>query len=290
MECILRELIIKLTSRSTACVSNTGTRSNVMCFKMTKHGLKPYDKTPRPITLTPVQKNPPVGPPNTISQVLFNYDDTALITIVKGDPTAKPANVGYVSYFPIHNGDISRDETRSSPKGTVGLFGSQALPNGRIFTTDFTFGAVMLGVDEKGVASTLYNYTIPNNGATCWVTQSSVTGTLYTTDAGHNTVGGFSPKTGHPIPSSTQNGKADPGVTLLDNGATSMNGIVASGDLLYAISPGEVYPGIAPVPPHVVVLKQVGQSGVESLQTFRPRVPANSTLDFDLNGLAVLEY
>lgn len=289
--CMLIGIMVQLTLQSTACVSNTGHRANIMCFRMTEQGLEPYDETPRPVTLDPVQSDPVKGPPNTVSQVLFNYDDSALISMIKGDPTAKPPTVGYVSYFPIQDGDISRDETRSTPEGTEGgLFGSQALPNGNIFATDFTFGTVMLGVDEKGVVSTISKYSIPHNGATCWVTQSALTNTLYTTDAGHNYVAGFSPETGKPIASSTQNGTSDPGVSWLDNGVPSMNAVVASGDLLYAISPGVVSPDVEDVPPHVVVMKQVGQSGVQSLQAFSPRVPAGSKLTFHINGLAVLEY
>lgn len=258
---------------------------------MTAHGLKPYDKTPRPVTLSPVQANPPNGPPNTVSQVSFNYDNTALITLVKGDPFTN-SSYGYVSYFPIHNGEISRQETRSTPEGTSGLFGFTTLPNGNILATDLGFGVVLLRFDKKGVASTLYKYVVPNQGATCWTTQSALTGTIYTTDAAFDTIGGYSPLTGHPIVSSTQNGTDNPGVTLLPNGNNQNNEIVASGSLLYTIAPGGAYPGKPgpPQTPKVVVMKQVGLSGVEALQNFEPKVPAGSTLDDAIMGIAVLEH
>jgi hypothetical protein len=114
------------TELSQACVANSGSKAGIACFSVCKtKGLTPLDSTLRPINLN--QSTPPIGPTNTISQTFFNSDSTALITTVKGDPAVN--NTGFLSVFPIENGRVSRNETRSSPNGTAVLFGTALIPS-----------------------------------------------------------------------------------------------------------------------------------------------------------------
>lgn len=255
-----------------ACVSNSGTRSGIACFRITNSGLKPLDKTQRPLTLNPVQKTPPIGPFNTVSQTFFSADLSALLTTVKGDPTAKPPTTGYFSYFPIKDGLVSRTETRSSPNGTAVLFGSVALRDGRVFTTDASFGAALLSVNpHTHVATDVNKYVVPNNGATCWIAQSPLTGDVYTTDDGVNQIVRLDARTGNHI-----------ATTLLKNGNNAMIEIQAAGSLLYAVTHGN-----ATVKPNVIVMSAaVGHdAAVQELQTY---FPTPGKLDINVEGLALL--
>lgn len=248
-----------------ACVANSGTRSGVACFKMTSAGLVPTDQTLRSLPLSPTQSTPPMGPLNTVSQIFFNEDGTALWSTVKGDPTSN--STGYFGSFPVSNGVVSDTLTKSSPKGTLVLFGSVPMPGGKVFATDASFGVAVLQVNKAGDASTLDKYAIPSNAATCWATFSPATGLAYITDDGINHVVAFDPLTAAP--------KA---TTQLSNGNPSMIEIVSSGSMLYALTHGN-----STVPPAVVVMQTQGASGaVTAIQNFRP-----DGINDNVEGMAV---
>jgi hypothetical protein len=117
------------------CVGTTGTKAGVSCTTYDKHGLGNFDDL-RPFELG--QSTPPVGPANTVSQVLFSADESVLYVTVKGDGTAN--NTGYLSGFPRLYGSspetpatLSREDIRSSPNGTGLLFGSASSPRRILF-------------------------------------------------------------------------------------------------------------------------------------------------------------
>jgi hypothetical protein len=147
------------------CVANTGIRAGVSCFSFGEDGLKPLDQARRPFYLN--QTTPPVGNPNTVSQIFFNEDSSALITLVKGDPRVV-GNHGFVSYFPSIDGQVSRHEVLSSPNGTTTLFGSAIIPGtSRMLTTDPNFGAAMIEIEKSGEAKTVLRTVIPGQIASC---------------------------------------------------------------------------------------------------------------------------
>jgi hypothetical protein len=235
---------------------------------VTPQGLVPLDHALRPLPLDPTQATPPNGPFNTVSQIFFNVDGTALWATVKGDPTNKSMNnAGYFASFPVVNGAVSHQLTQSSPAGTEVLFGSVPLAGNKVFTTDASFGVAVLQVSSSGKATTLHEYQIPNNGATCWATLSPATGLAYITDDAVNQVVAFDPFTAAP--------KA---TTMLMNGNPSMIEIVTWGKWLYALTHGN-----STVPPAVIVMETNGPSGaITVLQNFRPK-----SVNINVEGMAV---
>lgn len=209
-----------------ACVANSGTNAGIACFYMTPHGLIPLDKAIRSLTLSPAQSNPPAGPLNTISQTFFNDDSSALLTTVKGNGAN---NTGYISAFPVQNGRVSTQDVRSSPNGTAVLFGVAPLPgqNDKIFMTDASFGATTVDVSRNLTASSLTHTAIDGQGATCWATFSSTTGTGFVTDVKVNRLVEIDPCTGAIVAEhDSQNGNA------------GMIDLEGKGDFVYALAPG----------------------------------------------------
>ncbi|KAL4767059.1 hypothetical protein BDW60DRAFT_220838 [Aspergillus nidulans var. acristatus] len=172
------------------CVGTTGTKAGVSCTTYDKHGLGNFDDL-RPFELG--QSTPPVGPANTVSQVLFSADKSALYVTVKGDGTAN--NTGYLSVFPRLYGSspetpatLSREDIRSSPNGTGLLFGSAIIPpSDIILVTDPGFGAAVLSVNESTHEAGLMAKTIiPGQTATCWAAYSAMTNSFFVTDVAVN--------------------------------------------------------------------------------------------------------
>ncbi|CBF84006.1 predicted protein [Aspergillus nidulans FGSC A4] len=172
------------------CVGTTGTMAGVSCTTYDKHGLGSFDDL-RPFELG--QSTPPVGPANTVSQVLFSADESVLYATVKGDGTAN--NTGHLSVFPVLYGDspetpptLSREDTRSSPNGTGLLFGSAIIPSSdTILVTDPGFGAAVLSVNRSTHEAGLVAKTIiPGQTATCWAAYSAETNSIFVTDVAVN--------------------------------------------------------------------------------------------------------
>ncbi|KAL4739207.1 hypothetical protein BDV11DRAFT_170240 [Aspergillus similis] len=172
------------------CVGTTGVKAGVSCTAYDKHGLGRFDEL-RPFELG--QSTPPVGPANTVSQVLFSADESVLYVTVKGDGTAN--NTGYLSVFPsLYNSSpgtpatLSRTDIRSSPNGTGLLFGSAVIPSSDvILVTDPGFGAAVLSVNRSTHEAGLVAKTIiPGQTATCWAAYSAKTKSIFVTDVAVN--------------------------------------------------------------------------------------------------------
>ncbi|SPO07266.1 uncharacterized protein DNG_09960 [Cephalotrichum gorgonifer] len=214
------------------CVGTTGALAGISCSCFSDEGLGPMDGL-RPFDLR--QTTPPVGPTNTVSQSFFSEDESVLFTTVKGDP---PTNkTGFLSAFPVKcalesggRASLSQDDVRSTPEGTAVLFGSQVVPGtSNIFATDAAFGATILSVDSQTLeATTLATGEIENQAATCWATISVATGTAFVTDVGVNHVVEMSVEDASIISELDLSANSDPG--LID--------LQASGNFVYALSPG----------------------------------------------------
>lgn len=202
------------------------------------------------------QSTPPVAPFNSVSQTLFNADASALITLVKGDPTT--TNRGFISVLPIENDYPVSHDIRSSPNGTLVLFGSVIIPSHRsslgnttvLFATDAAFGATTLSLSPSFQFSSLTRTTIAGQAATCWATFSTLTGTAFVTDVGLNRLVEIDPRTGKILQ-----------VTPLANKNPGMVDIVSAGRFLYALSPAS--PGIQ----GTVVVLEVGSGAARLVQT-----------------------
>ena len=208
---------------SMACVANTGANAGLACFNATAQtGLTPISKS---LIEFPIgQTTPPVGPTNTVSQTLFNEDQTMLLTTVKGDPTKN--NTGFLSMLPIAQGVPATQDTRSSPAGTAVLFGSAIIPGtNNLFATDASFGAATISLDAQ--PKVLSKATIGDQKATCWATISPLTKTAFVTDVAVNHLVEIDPGPGE-IKHSVNLPNANPG--MID--------LVAAGKMVYALSPG----------------------------------------------------
>ncbi|KAK0622379.1 hypothetical protein B0T14DRAFT_428951 [Immersiella caudata] len=252
------------------CVGTTGALSGISCtnFSPTR-GLGPMDVL-RSFDLN--QTTPPVGPTNTVSQVFFSSDESALFTTVKGDP---PTNkTGFLSSFPVQKrtknckgsapsaATLSTKETRSVPSGTAVLFGSQSIPGtNRVFATDASFGAALLSIDTStGQATTLATGSVQGQVATCWVTLSPATGTAFVTDVGVNRL----------VEMSLDDAKVLSELDLSANGDPGLIDLRAAGNFVYALSPGN-----GSTPAAVTVVDVSGGSGT-----------ARQAQHFELGGMA----
>ena len=200
-------------------------------------GLKPLDAAQRPIPLGAGQTTPPVGPTNTISQILFNDDSTQLITMVKGNPpptnATAPANGtavnnGFVSVFPVQNGKVGTQDVRTSPPGTAVLFGSANVPGTtKVVATDASFGTTVLDIASSGQASLVAKTPLAGQVATCWAIFSKKTQSAFVTDVLLNRLTEIDPQNGNVIQEQNVN-NANPGNTEL----------ATAGNYLYTLSPG----------------------------------------------------
>ncbi|PNH62675.1 hypothetical protein VD0001_g9378 [Verticillium dahliae] len=220
------------SKNSIVCVGTSGAVAGVACAPFTKNGIGAMDNL-RPFDLK--QTTPPVGPTNTVSQVFFSDDQNTLFTTVKGDPTKN--NTGFLSSFAVQASNaggcaasVSQEDRRTSPEGTAVLFGSSAIPGTtEIFVTDASFGGAVLSVDAKSGNATLKGKgLVDGQAATCWATVSPATGTAFVTDVGRNRL----------VEMSTADANIISEIDLSANGDPGLIDLRASGQFIYALSPG----------------------------------------------------
>lgn len=211
------------------CVGSTGAKAGVSCSSFSRQGLGAMDEL-RTIDLG--QTAPPAGPTNTLSQVLFSDDESMLFTMVKGDPAVNKTGFISVANVEMNNGvaAVSKQDARSSPEGTAVLFGSQIIPGtSKVFATDASFGAAILDVDPNNCeATTAAKGAVEGQTATCWVAISPATKSAFVTDVGRNRV----------VEMSLEDASVVSELDLTCNGDPGLIDLAASGNFLYALSPG----------------------------------------------------
>ncbi|KAL8707611.1 MAG: hypothetical protein Q9220_007398 [cf. Caloplaca sp. 1 TL-2023] len=239
-----------------ACVGNTGVRAGIACFAMNAQtGLKPlmHSRIDFPIN----QTTPPVGPTNTVSQVLFNQDESMLITTVKGDPTKN--NTGFLSMLPIQNGCPAAQDIRSSPTGTAVLFGTASIPGSTdLLATDASFGAAT--ISTTGTPTVLSKVSVSGQKATCWAAISPLTRTAFVTDVSKNRIVEIDPANGNVLQT-----------TELPNQNPGMIDLVAGGHMVYALSPGNGTTRAA------VAVMDVSTRPAKLVQNFEPKGAGKSS-------------
>jgi hypothetical protein len=125
------------------------------------------------------QTNPPTGPVNGIAQVLFNYDSSSLIVIVKGNGSMP--DTGYVAVYPVISGQVSYTPMKVSPAHTAVMFGSALIPGtNNVLVSDAAFGYVILSLSDLSTPLAVTNIT--GQMATCWSVISPYTGTGFVDD------------------------------------------------------------------------------------------------------------
>ena len=243
------------TKNSMACVANTGAKAGLACFDVNaKTGLSPLSQS---LIDFPIgQTTPPVGPENTVSQSLFNEDQSMLITTVKGDPTKN--NTGFLSMLPITDGCPADKDTQVSPAGTAVLFGSAVIPGtNNLFATDASFGAATISMDAA--PKVLAKTTIGDQKATCWAAISPLTKTAFVTDVAVNHLVEIDPASGA-LKQSVNLPNANPG--MID--------LVAAGKMVYALSPGNANTKAA------VTVMDVSGKAIKQVQNFEPKGVSSS--------------
>lgn len=235
------------------CVVNGGAKAGISCFAFCpEKGLTALDTSLRTFEIG--QVTPADGPPNTISQVFFNADSTALLTTVKGNPFIN--STGFLSVFPVVNGRVSTKDVRSSPAGTSLLFGVALIPNSdNIFMTDAAFGSATIAIGSDNKGTVVAKTTIAGQFATCWATISPITNTAFVTDVGVNSLVEIDPTTGKQV-----------SYLALTNGNSGMLDLVSAGNFIYSLSPGNM------TAPAVTVFDVSGGAGTaKQIQNFLPK-------------------
>lgn len=109
------------------CVLNGGKVNNVACFTPDpEQGLVAIAETLREIGIT--QSTPPMGPPNTVTQIMFTLDGKRLVASVKGIPPAQP---GFLAVWDVAaDGSLSPGYSAiTAPPGGALPFSLSTLPH-----------------------------------------------------------------------------------------------------------------------------------------------------------------
>jgi hypothetical protein len=171
-----------------ACVVNGGAVDGVTCFSVDENkGLIPMDNSTRALNLK--QTTPPTGPPNTVSDIIFNEDETKLLVSIKGVPPTP----GRISAFDVNpqDGSLSDTSVDSTPsEGGVVPFSMTNIPGkNAILNTDAAVGFAVYDFSKAAeAAATSTIIPIEGQGATCWSNFSNKTGTFFLTDIITSTV------------------------------------------------------------------------------------------------------
>ena len=128
------------------------------------------------------QTTPPVGPPDTVSDIVFNPSQTALIVTVKGNGK----DPGYIYAYPVSwDGSISSQAVVSRPADlaldfSISFLGSDS----RAVITDPSYGASIVAVSHDLQFSVTDKITIAGESAICWSVYSQMYDTIFILDGG----------------------------------------------------------------------------------------------------------
>ncbi|KAK8092332.1 uncharacterized protein PG998_014967 [Apiospora kogelbergensis] len=233
------------------CVGMTGAKAGVACAPFSAGGgVGPMDAL-RPFNLG--QSTPPVGPTNTVSQVFFSRDQRTLFATVKGDPTKN--NTGFLARFAVADAGgcggatVAQKGAMASPAGTAVLFGTATIPGSQdIFVTDASFGAAVLSMQDANAVAVKGKGIVDGQKATCWATVSPATKSAFVTDVGTNRL----------VEMSVANAKIMGQVDLSPNGDPGLIDLMAGGNFIYALSPGN-----GSTPPAITVVDAMKKTQVQ---------------------------
>ncbi|KAG8414395.1 hypothetical protein J3459_014782 [Metarhizium acridum] len=168
-----------------ACVANTGRGAGVQCFNTLDHLELLGEYMPLPVTPT----TPSVGPPNSVSDIVFNPSQTALFVTIKGNGIGR----GYVYAYKVVNGRINPQPVISRPPGSMLDFSLTFLSDSTGVVTDPAYGASY----NRNLSVTASNQiTIPGQGATCWSIFAPEFDTVYLSDGASPNIIALDPMSG----------------------------------------------------------------------------------------------
>jgi hypothetical protein len=174
-----------------ACVINGGAVAGVTCFS-TDHakGLSPQGGL-RPIALG--QTTPPVGPPGTVSDIVFNPSETALFVSIKGAPPTP----GSIYVYPVVDGYVSMTPVVSKPATLLVDFSLNFLgSDSKAIITDPAYGASLVDISNKYSVTVSKQIVVAGEKAICWATYSDRFNSIALLDGGTSNVTLVDPKSG----------------------------------------------------------------------------------------------
>jgi hypothetical protein len=182
---------VSFPSNDPACVINGGAVAGVTCFS-TDHakGLSPQGGL-RPIALG--QTTPPVGPPGTVSDIVFNPSETALFVSIKGAPPTP----GSIYVYPVVHGAVSATPVISKPATLLVDFSLNFLgSDDKAVITDPAYGASLVDISPSYTVTVSKQIVVANEKAICWATYSDRFNSIALLDGGSPDVTLVSPETG----------------------------------------------------------------------------------------------
>jgi len=140
------------------------------------------------------QTTPPVGPAGTVSDLVFNPSETALIATVKGNGN----DAGFIYAYPVlPSGSISTTPVVSRPSALALDFSINFLGDDfHAVITDPSFGAAFVDISPALEFAVQTKDVIPGEGAICWSVYSERFDTVFIIDAGTTSITLADPATG----------------------------------------------------------------------------------------------
>lgn len=134
------------------------------------------------------QTNPPSGPPNAASEILFKPDSSAVLAVTRGKAGAQPAQPGWMVSYPIKNGRPSSDVTFNAYDKLPMAFGSVFINETSLVVADPSFGAGVVDASRPSAPVLTATIIVKNSTAICWAAFDANQQLGYLMDAAKNTV------------------------------------------------------------------------------------------------------
>jgi hypothetical protein len=202
-----------------ACVANTGSKPGVQCFSVSDCGRVDPLGNFKPLPVMN-QTAPPLGPPNTVSDILFNPSETALFVTIKGNGM----DDGYVFAYKVWDGKVSEEPVKSRPMGLPVAFSMSFISDSSAVITTPGYGAAFVSIADDLSVTLNTMATIDNQVATCWSVFSEEFGSVYLLDGGVANITTLDPE-------SNAIGSTIPGY---QDGMGNFDGVI-SGSMLYVL-------------------------------------------------------
>jgi hypothetical protein len=204
---------------SIACVANTGSKPGVQCFSVSDCGrVDPLGNfKPLPVMNQTV---PPLGPANTVSDILFNPSETALFVTIKGNGM----DDGYVFAYKVWDGNVSEEPVKSRPMGLPVAFSMSFISDSSAVITTPGYGAAFVFVADDLSVTLDTMATVDDQVATCWSVFSKEFASVYLLDGGVADIATLDPE-------SKAIGSIIPGY---QDGMGNLDGIIG-GSMLYVL-------------------------------------------------------
>lgn len=161
------------------CVANGGSVAGVTCFSADHSKGLTAQGGLRTIALG--QTTPPVGPPGTVSDIVFNPSETALFVSIKGTPPTP----GSIYVYPVVDGYVSTTPVISKPDTLIVDFSLNFLgTDDKAVVTDPAYGASIVDISKSYAVTVSKKIVVADEKALCWATYSDRFNSIALLDGG----------------------------------------------------------------------------------------------------------